>query len=1119
MCILSGPTRKSPAIGIDFGSSKCCVGVLVKGHVKILENETGQKTTPSVVLFSDRERLIGEEARNVAIFYPKDSIMYAKKLLQEKFDSTACSTAKTSYFNSLSEKSGKACIKVKYRQKELHISPEQISSILLKKMKSIAENYLKCPVTDAVIAVPAFFNNKQRQATLDAAEIAGLNVLKLINEPTAAAITYKDNNRSVESKNVLVFDAGGGGLNVALVDIRKDKIDVKGIGGTPEVSGEGIVDSMMNHFIVKMKESFGPSFEISERNQIKLRNACEISKQKLQHQLPSWTETILNVYGEKDFDCSIDQSLFRKLADGIPNAVRKVLDELLANTEVQKNQVSEIIFCGGSSRLKIIQETLSKYFDGKNFNTIIDAVETVAVGATIQAGILSGESHDTIMNAGDIISKPSNLKSVNAKWISIPKDEVTKILMKKKCIYVTPCGVLATEGEYEKHKADVNIAESQLEVNQFDVDEKNDRDLCIATNAFEEFCLKTKTKFKKKGEYFSFDKDLKEKITSLCDVALDCVSDEEITRNALDTKKGEIERSLSEAKTEYMRRLEERKDTLKKSCTKVKEDLAGDKFLLVECSLKQQVESLCEETLQWLLKSPSNAVPMTDVQKMQEEIESSVKKVEKRHQIIIEERKRLKEKKVSFKLYCFQIQKCLLKFGKYCLIDDELKQAVDGACERALESVDAEGVTCDAIQRMQKKIESKLERIDKIHSRKMSEKQHIVAINSFIKKCHGTKLQFSEGGKYRELNGNDRMKVIKFCDEAVKELFENDLSEKFLNSLDLQFNKTLTDANECHNKVLREKAQLEKDKEVLLGSCCDVELALSTVQLSHFQDHLKQALKSLTNETRVGLSKDSLSRSEFEAMKSNYFVRLKDINEQQKQYEEDRKLAEASQDFKDFCYATKNSFSGSGLHASVGDEIRTEILSACDEALDWMACEELTVRDLEKKKQEMELLVKNSLKKYRRGQEKILLAKKKVLDSLLELKKKFSVDGKHGNASKCGRKAIIDMCNEGQKLKSTATVKQLEELLKETENFSQQVIESYEEMEKRLDAYKNLQLLCLRSKLNFDSGGKYANVSEGKKVILLCDLILVEMKEKNLSRVNIENKQSHVVSLVEKLLK
>ena len=747
--IFSGPAGKSPAIGIDFGSSKCCVGVLVKGHVKILENETGQKTTPSLVSFSDRERLIGEEARNVASFYPKNTIMCSKKLLGEKFDSSACSAAKTYYLNSLSEKNGKACFKVKYRQKELNLSPEQISSILLKKMKSIAENYLKCPVTDAVIAVPAFFNNKQRQATLDAAEIAGLNVLKLINEPTAAAITYKDNNRSVESKNVLVFDAGGGGLNVALVDIRKESLDVKGIGGTPEVSGEGIVHSMMNYFIEKMKESFEPSFEISERNRIKLRNACEISKQKLQHQLPSWTETILNVYGEKDFDCTIDQSLFRKLADGIPNAVRKVLDELLANTEVQKNQVSEIILCGGSSRVKIIQETLSAYFDRKNFNKTINADEAVAVGATIQAGILSGESHDTIMNAVDIITKPSNFESLNAKWISVPKDEVTKILMKKKCIYVTPCGVLATECEYEKHKADVNVAESQLEVNQFDVDEKNDRDLCIATNAFEEFCLKTKTKFKKKGEYFSFDKDLKEKITSLCDVALDWVSDEEITRNALDAKKREIERSLSEANTEYKKRLEERKvaeakDTLKKSCTKVKEDLAGDKFLLVECSLKQQVLSLCEETLQWLLNFSSNANRMTDVQKMQEEIESSVKKVEEHHQIIIEERKRLKEKKVSFRLYCFEVRNSLQKGGKYYSFDDELNQAVDLACGRALESVDAEGVNCDAIQRMQKKIESKLERIVRIHSRKMSEKQHIVAINTFIKKCHGTKLQFSE---------------------------------------------------------------------------------------------------------------------------------------------------------------------------------------------------------------------------------------------------------------------------------------------------------------------------------------------------------------------------------------
>ena len=572
-----------------------------------------------------------------------------------------------------------------------------------------------------------------------------------------------------------------------------------------------------------------------------------------------------------------------------------------------------------------------------------------------------------------------------------------------------------------------------------------------------------------------------------------------------------METNAAETRIESMldeREVAEAKDALKKSCTKVKEDLAGDKFHLVECSLKQQVVSLCEDTLQWLLNFSSNAVPIAEVQKMQEEIESGMKKVEMRHHIIIED-KRLKEKKVSLRLYCFQIQKCLLKFGKYCLIDDELKQAVDVACERALQSLDAEGITCDAIQRMQDKIESRLERVFKIHSRKMSEKQHIVAINSFIKKCHETKLQFSEGGKYREMNGNDRMKVIKFCDDAVKEIFERDLSEKFLNSLDLQFNKTLTDANECHRKLLEEKAKLEKDKELLLASC-------STVQLSHFQDHLKQAMKSLTYETKVRVSQESLSRSEFEAMKSNYFVRLKDINEQQKQYEEDRKLAKANQDFKDFCHATKNSFSGSGLHAFVGTKIRTKIVSACDEALDWMACEELTVRDFEKKKQEMELLVKNSLEKYRRGQEKILLAKKKVLDSLLELKKKFSVDENYGNVSECGRKAIIDMCNEGQKLKY---LKQMEEHLKETENFSQQVIESYDEMEKRLDAYKNLQLLCLRSKLNFDSGGKYANVSEGKKVILLCDQILVEMKEKNLSRFNIVNKRCQVVSLVENLLK
>ena len=563
------------------------------------------------------------------------------------------------------------------------------------------------------------------------------------------------------------------------------------------------------------------------------------------------------------------------------------------------------------------------------------------------------------------------------------------------------------------------------------------------------------------------------------------------------------------------KKVAEAKDTLKKSCTKVKEDLASDKFPLVECSLKQQVESLCEETLQWLLNFSSNANRMTDVQKMQEEIESSVKKVEEHHQIIIEQRKRLKQKKVSFKLYCFEVRKSLQKVGKYYSFDDELKQAVDLACGKALESVDAEGVTCDAIQRMQEKIESKLERIVEIHSRKMSEKQHIVAINSFIKKCHETKLQFSEGGKYRELNGNDRMKVIKFCDEAVKEIFERNLSEKYLNSLHLQFNKTLRDANECHKKLLQEKAKLDFDKKILLGSCCNVERAFSI----GLQSHLIQAMKSLTNETRVGLSKESLSRSEFEAMKSNYFVRLNDIKEQQKQYEEDRKLAKAHQDFSDFCNATKSSFSGSGLLASVGDEIRTEIVSACDEALDWMVFIELTVGVIQEKKEQMELLVKNSLEKHRSEQEKVLLAKNKVSDSLLELKEKFSVDGKHGNVSECGRKSVIDMCNEGQKLKLTATLKQLEEHLKKTEKFSQQVVQNHEKIEeKRLDACKKLQLLCLETKLDFDCGGKYANVEEGKKVIKLCDQILVEMKEENLSLVDIENKQSQVVHFVQKIL-
>merc|ERR1711868_312875 len=385
-------TKKNIAIGIDLGTTYSCVGIWENERVEIIANDQGNRTTPSFVAFNDTERLIGDAAKNQAAMNPKNTVFDAKRLIGRKFsDAAVQSDIKHFSYTVSAGDGGRPQIEVEYKGEAKKFMPEEISSMVLIKMKETAEAYLGGEVKNAVVTVPAYFNDAQRASTKDAASIAGLNCLRIINEPTAAAIAYGLDKGTSSERNVLIFDLGGGTFDVSLLTIEDGIFEVKATAGDTHLGGEDFDNRLVNHFVQEFKRKHKKDITSNARALRRLRTACERAKRTLSASAQASIE-IDSLYEGIDYFTSITRARFEDLCADLFRGTLEPVEKVLRDSKIDKGSVHEVVMVGGSTRIPKVNELVSGFFNGKEPNKSINPDEAVAYGAAVQACVLTGGS-------------------------------------------------------------------------------------------------------------------------------------------------------------------------------------------------------------------------------------------------------------------------------------------------------------------------------------------------------------------------------------------------------------------------------------------------------------------------------------------------------------------------------------------------------------------------------------------------------------------------------------------------------------------------------------------------------------------------------------------------------
>ena len=378
------------AIGIDLGTTYSCVGIWQNGRCEIIANDQGNRTTPSYVAFTDTERLIGDAAKNQAALNPENTVYDAKRLIGRKFsDEHVKKDKELLSYKIVADKNDKPMIDVSYKCERKEFSAEEISSMILTKMKDIGESFTGKGVKDAVITVPAYFNDSQRQATKDAGAIAGLNVLRIINEPTAAAIAYGLDKVKGKESNVLIFDLGGGTFDVSLLSIDDGIFEVKATAGDTHLGGEDFDNRLVTHFTTEFKRKHKKDLSTSKRALRRLKTACERAKRNLSSSATANIE-LESLFEGVDFYSSITRARFEDLCSDLFRNCINPVEKVLTDAKMSKSEVDEVVLVGGSTRIPKVQELLSNFFGGKELNKSINPDEAVAYGAAVQAAVLTG---------------------------------------------------------------------------------------------------------------------------------------------------------------------------------------------------------------------------------------------------------------------------------------------------------------------------------------------------------------------------------------------------------------------------------------------------------------------------------------------------------------------------------------------------------------------------------------------------------------------------------------------------------------------------------------------------------------------------------------------------------